>query len=113
MLQFRVGQCEPVGFDTDALALEQGLRGVFNVTGPGEVPLRTAIRVAGGNVWPLPEPILRPLFRRLFQLGLIPYPPGAIDYLKFPITLSGDRFVDATSFRPMFGLAETLQSIGN
>jgi len=42
---------------------------------------------------------------------LIPYPPGAIDYLKFPLTLSGDRFVDATNFKPLFSLEETLQSV--
>jgi UDP-glucose 4-epimerase len=94
-----------------ALALEQGLQGVFNVTGPGEVPLHTAIREAGGNAWSLPEPVLRSLFRRLFKFGLISYPPGALDYLKFPITLAGDRFNDATGFRPLFGLAETLQSV--
>ena len=94
-----------------ALTLEQGIRGVFNVTGPGEVPLHTAIREAGGVAWSVPEPILRSLYRRLFQLGLTSHPPGALDYLKFPITLSGDRFIDATSFRPLFGLAETLQSV--
>ena len=32
-----------------ALVLEQRLRGVYNVTGPGEVPLRTAIRETGGR----------------------------------------------------------------
>ena len=32
-----------------ALALEHGLQGVFNVTGPGEVPLHTAIRETGGD----------------------------------------------------------------
>jgi UDP-glucose 4-epimerase len=94
-----------------ALTLEQGIQGVFNVTGPGEVPLHTAIREAGGAALSLPELILRPMFRRLFQLGLLSYPPGALDYLKFPITLSGDRFIDATGFRPLFGLAETLRSV--
>jgi UDP-glucose 4-epimerase len=94
-----------------ALALEQGLQGVFNVTGPGEVPLHAAIREAGGSKWSLPEPILRLMFQRLFKLGLISYPPGALDYLKFPFTLSGKRFNDATGFRPLFGLAETLQSV--
>jgi hypothetical protein len=51
------------------------------------------------------------LFRRLFKFGLISYPPGALDYLKFPFTLTGDRFNDATGFRPLFGLAETLHSV--
>ena len=94
-----------------ALTVEHGLQGVFNVTGPGEVPLHTAIRETGGTAIPMPEIVLRPLFGRLFNLGLVSYPPGALDYLKFPITLSGDRFIDATSFRPLFSLEETLQSV--
>ncbi len=94
-----------------ALSLEHGLQGVFNVVGPGEVPLHTAIRETGGTAWSVPEPILRPMFDRLFRLGLIPYPPGALDYLKFPITLSGSRFVEATNFHPLFGLEEIFHSI--
>jgi len=94
-----------------ALALEHGLQGVFNVVGPGEVPLHTAIRESGGRALPLPEPLMRPVFAQAFRFGLLPYPPGAIDYLKFPITLSGARFVEATRFRPLFGLEEIFQSL--
>ena len=94
-----------------ALALENGLQGVFNVTGPGEVPLRTAIRECGSTAISLPEPLVRPVFGRLFKWGLWPYPTGAIDYLKYPVTLSGQRFVDATGFRPLFGLEEIFQSV--
>jgi UDP-glucose 4-epimerase len=94
-----------------ALTVELGLQGVFNVTGPGEVPLHTAIRETGGTAIPVPEFLLRSIFTRLFNFGLIPYPPGAIDYLKFPLTLSGDRFADATHFKPLFSLEETLHSV--
>jgi UDP-glucose 4-epimerase len=94
-----------------ALALEHNLQGVFNVTGPGEVPLHTAIRETGGSAFPVPEPVMRPLFDRLFRWGLIPYPPGAIDFLKYPITISGSRFVDATGFSCLFGLEEIFQSV--
>jgi len=94
-----------------ALALEHGLQGVFNVVGPGEVPLHTAIRESGGRALPLPEPLMRPVFAQAFRFGFQPYPPGAIDYLKFPITLSGARFVEATRFRPLFGLEEIFQSL--
>jgi len=94
-----------------ALALAQGLRGVFNVTGPGEVPLHTAIEETGGSALPLPEPMVRPLFSRMFDWGMWPYPPGALDYLKYPVTLSGKRFVEATNFRPLFGLAEIFHGV--
>jgi len=48
---------------------------------------------------------------QLFRFGVLPYPPGAIDYLKYPITLSGERFVEATNFRPLFGLEEIFHSL--
>ncbi len=94
-----------------ALALQQGLQGVFNVVGPGEVPLSVAIRETGGRAISLPEPLVRPVFRRMFDWGLWPYPEGALDYVKYPVTLSGKRFVDATGFRPLFGLEEIFQSV--
>lgn len=94
-----------------ALALQHGLQGVFNVTGSGQVPLHTAIHETGGRPLPLPEPLVRPVLDRLFHWGLWPYPDGAIDYLKYPVTLSGKRFVEATGFRPLFGLEEIFQSV--
>jgi len=94
-----------------ALALQQGLQGVFNVAGPGQVPLHTAIRETGGKTLPLPEIALRPLVDRMFRLGLFPYPAGALDYLKYPVTLSGRRFVEATNFRPLFSLEEIFHSV--
>ncbi|MGH0030487.1 MAG: NAD-dependent epimerase/dehydratase family protein [Myxococcota bacterium] len=97
--------------DAIALALTNGLQGVFNVAGPGEVPLHTAIRECGGTAWPVPEPLMRPTFDRLFRWGMIPYPAGAIDYLKYPVTVAGERFAEATNFRPLFGLEEIFHSL--
>ena len=94
-----------------ALVLEKRLRGVYNVTGPGEVPLRTAIRETGGRPLPLPEPVARPLLARLFRLGLVRIPPGSIDYIKYPCTIAGERFAEATGFRPLFGLKESFRSL--
>jgi len=94
-----------------ALALEHGLQGVFNVPGPGQVPLHVAIRETGGNPLSLPEPLARPIFERMFRMGVWPYPAGALDYIKYPVTLSGKRFVEATNFRPLFGLEEIFASV--
>ena len=94
-----------------ALSLERDLQGVFNVTGAGQVPLHTAIKETGGRAVALPEQVFRPLFQRAFRLGLWPYPAGAFDYLKYPVTLSGKRFTEATGFRPLFGLEEIFKSI--
>jgi UDP-glucose 4-epimerase len=94
-----------------ASTLETGLRGIFNVVGPGEVPLRVAIRETGGRAFPLPEFVARPLLSRLHEAGLYPFPPGALDYLKYPCTISGERFREATGFRPLMSLKETFRSV--
>ena len=94
-----------------ALTLEKKLRGIFNVTGPGEVPIKVAIRETGGTAVPFPEPVARAVFGRLFQLGLFHTPPGALDFIKYPCTVSGKRFSEATGFKPLFSLDETFASI--
>ena len=94
-----------------ALTLEYGLQGVFNVVGAGEVPLHTAIRESGGRALPMPEFLLRRAIDRAFHWGFGPYPSGMLDYLKYPVTLSGDRFAEATNFRCQYGLREIFDSV--
>lgn len=94
-----------------ALALERKLRGIFNVTGPGEVPIKTAIEETGGTSVPVPEPIARLVFGQMFQLGLFHIPPGAIDFIKYPCTVSGRHFAEATGFEPAQSLDETFAAI--
>jgi UDP-glucose 4-epimerase len=92
-------------------SLAQGLHGVYNVIGPGEVPLHTAIRESGGMAIALPELVLRPLLAKLFRWSLAPYPPGAIDYLKYPVTVSGERFRRATQFECRMSLEDIFASV--
>jgi UDP-glucose 4-epimerase len=94
-----------------SLALAQRLRGVYNVVGPGEVPVHTAITQTGGTAWPIPDPIAGWLFERLFRWSLLPYPAGLLDFLKFPVCLAGERFEKATGFRCQYGLAEIFESV--
>ena len=94
-----------------ALVLEHDLRGVFNVTGPGAVPLGVAIEEIGGSPLPLPDGIARPVIGQLFRWGLYPFPPGAIDFVKYQCTLDGSRLRAATGFEPRFGLPETFATV--
>ncbi len=88
------------------ISVEKGLRGVYNLTGPGQVPLRVAIAETGGRPFPLPEPILRRYAERFMGL-----PSGAIDFIKFPCTIDGAHFVRDTGFRARVSLEETFRSL--
>jgi UDP-glucose 4-epimerase len=94
-----------------AVSLERGTHGVYNLVGPGAVPLSVAVRETGGTALPLPEPLARFVFGRLFRLGLYHTPPGAIDFVKFPCTLDGRRFRAETGFRPRFSLGDIFASV--
>jgi len=94
-----------------SLAVDRRLCGVYNVVGPGEAPVHTAIEETGGTAWPIPDPPARWLFERLFRWGLLPYPAGLLDFLKFPVSLAGERFEKATGFRCQYGLPEIFESV--
>ena len=93
---------------TEALALtvEQGLRGIFNVTGPGEVPAKLAIRESGARVLEVPGFILSRLIQLTYRL-----PPGAMDFMKFACTIDGARFRAETGFEPLFSLKDIFRTL--
>jgi UDP-glucose 4-epimerase len=93
------------------LAIRCRLQGVFNVVGAGQVPLHTAIEAVGATAWPIPGPLLHAVCRRLFESGIWRYPPGVLDYLRYPVCVSGRRFTEATGYRPKVSLHETFASM--
>ena len=82
-----------------ALALEHGLRGVYNVAGPEPTPLSLLIRLAGRRQVPVPEPLFRLLLGRF---GLPRLPPGALNHIKFPVVIDPAAFRAATGFAPRY-----------
>ncbi len=107
MMQFMHGEDLA---DAIALTLQKELRGVFNVAGSGAVPLSIALRESGAHSVALPDSVAHLLTRRLFGLGFYRFPPGALDFIKFPCTISDQRFRAATGFEPAHCLEDTLRS---
>ena len=94
-----------------ATALRPGLRGVFNVTGPGEVPLSTVLRDLGRQSIPIPHVVLRPLLRRLFAARLASFPPEEIDHLMYLCMVDGSRWEREAGWRPHYTLRDTIRSV--
>jgi UDP-glucose 4-epimerase len=93
------------------LALRPGLRGVFNVTGPGEVPLSAALRELARKPIPIPHPFVRPLVRRAFEARLSGFPPEEVDHIQYLCVVDGSRFAREAGWAPAFSLRDTIRSV--
>jgi UDP-glucose 4-epimerase len=76
--------------------LDKRPRGVFNVAGPQPVPLSMVIRETGRTNVPIPEMIFSMMLGRL---GLPKLPAGALEHIKYPVTVDGSAFKKATDFK--------------
>jgi UDP-glucose 4-epimerase len=90
------------------VAVNSGVRGVFNVTGPGELPLRVLVAECGAQAVPVPSAMFG-LIRGRF--GFPDFPAGALDFLKHPCLIDGGRFRADTGFAPAVGLRETVRAM--
>src|SRR5437588_835751 len=88
-----------------------GVRGIFNVCGPGELPLSAVLRELGRTTIPMPHLIARPLLDKLFQYRLAGFPSAELDHLQFLCTVDGTRAERDLGFRPAYTLRETIRSV--
>jgi UDP-glucose 4-epimerase len=93
------------------LSLRPGARGVYHVTGSGEVPVSAALRELGRRPVPVPHFLVRPLLRRLFQSGLSSFPPEEVDHIQYLCMVDGSRAERELGFSPRHSLRETIRSV--
>jgi UDP-glucose 4-epimerase len=93
------------------LALRPGVRGVYNVTGPGELPLSLILRELGHRAIPVPQLLLRAAMKRLFRAGLSSFPAGELDHLQDLCVVDGVRAAREMGWSPRFTLRETIRSV--
>ncbi|HTP27755.1 MAG TPA: SDR family oxidoreductase, partial [Anaeromyxobacteraceae bacterium] len=74
-----------------ALALRPGIRGIYNVTGPGEVPLSMALGELGHRPVPVPHFLVRALVKRAFAARLTSFPPEEVDHIQYLCAVDGSR----------------------
>lgn len=79
-----------------ATTLDARPRGVFNVAGPKPIPLSVIIRETGRTNIPVPSLLLAAAMGRF---GLPKLPPGALDHIRYPITVDSTAFEKATQFQ--------------
>jgi len=92
-------------------ALRPEARGVYNVVGPGVVPLSAICRELGQRPVPVPHPLARPLLSRMFRWRLAHSPPEELDHIQYACAVDGGRWERELGFRSRLGLRETIRCV--
>jgi UDP-glucose 4-epimerase len=92
-------------------ALGKGARGVYNITGPGELPLSTVLAELGKETVPIPHPLAKPLMHGLWRFGLTSFPVPEIDFIRYVCMVDGTRAQTELGFRPRHTLKETIRAV--
>jgi UDP-glucose 4-epimerase len=92
-------------------ALKPGLKGVYNVTGPGEVPLSSVFNELGHKPLAMPHIVARPLLGALFRYRLANFPPEELDHVQFLCMVDGARWKEESDWSPAFSMRDTIRSV--
>jgi UDP-glucose 4-epimerase len=94
-----------------ATALAPGRRGIYNVTGPGEVPLSVVLKELGRQPRLIPHPLAKSVLGLAFALGISSFPVAELDFIRYVCMVDGRRAAAELGFRPQFGLRDTIHAV--
>jgi UDP-glucose 4-epimerase len=92
-------------------ALQPGRKGVYNVVGPGEVPLSAVFAELGARPVSVPHPLARPLLSTLFRYRLASFPPEELDHVQFLCMVDGARWAAESGWKPAHSMKDTIRSV--
>ncbi|MFO1462490.1 MAG: NAD-dependent epimerase/dehydratase family protein [bacterium] len=81
--------------------------GIFNLAGPGVMPLSKAIKLMGKIPLPLSLIGLKSLVQLLWFLDISPAPATHLEFLKYSCVIATDR-AEAAGWKPQYSCKETL-----
>ena len=94
-----------------ACALRPGVRGIFNVVGPGQVPLSTIVRELGRPTLPIPHPFAYSILNFLWRSRFTSFPVPELDHIRYVCMVDGGRAEASLGFHPRFSLRETIRAV--
>lgn len=94
------------------LALEEGPRGVFNISGQGQAPLSRLITALNRKAFPVPGPIFEKALAQAFRYHLTTFPSAELDHLRYSCLVDGRRAEEELKYRPRLSLKQTVDDVG-
>jgi UDP-glucose 4-epimerase len=93
------------------LALEPGIRGIFNLRGPGELPLSRMLRMLGKRQLRVPGPLMRGVMGSLWSSRAASFPSPELDHLRYVCMVDDTRARKELGFSPRYSMQETLRAV--
>jgi UDP-glucose 4-epimerase len=93
------------------LAVRPGVRGIFNLKGPGEVALSRIFRILGRKPMPVPSSFAGSVLDRMWRFRLTSFPTPELDHIRYVCMVDDTRAKDVLGFAPSFDLEETVRAV--
>lgn len=93
------------------LALRPGVRGVYNIKGPGELPLSHAFRALGRRPHKLPTGVAKRALNSMWRSRLSSFPAPQVDHVRFVCMVDDTRARQELGYSPRYNLVETLRAV--
>lgn len=93
------------------LALRPGARGIYNLRGPGELPLSRIWRILGKTPTPVPGPLIHTLLRGLWTSRAVNFPKEELDHLRYICLVDDRRARRELGFKPGYSIEETVRAV--
>ncbi|MBI4818066.1 MAG: NAD-dependent epimerase/dehydratase family protein [Deltaproteobacteria bacterium] len=92
-------------------ALASGVRGVFNLTGPGVAPLSRVLALLGRKPVSVPGPMLRWALERAFRARMTSFPSPELRHIQFNCVVDGSLARRDLGFEPEWSMVDTIRSV--
>jgi len=92
------------------LALAPGVRGIYNIVGPSEVPLSVLAREARKQPLPIPHFLAPSLSRLFWKLGKAPFRGTELNHLRYVCMVDGSRARADLGFRALRTIKEAVHA---
>jgi UDP-glucose 4-epimerase len=93
------------------LSLAKGKRGVYNIRGPGELPLSKAFQRLGKRPMFWPEGIAQRALNGLYHSRLVNFPAPELDHIRFLCMIDDQKARRELGYRHAFDMESTLESV--
>jgi UDP-glucose 4-epimerase len=93
------------------LSLTPGVRGIYNVRGPGELPLSRAFEMVGRKPLYWPAGIAQRALNGLFRSRLTSFPAGELDHIRYVCMVDDTRARRELGYRHRFDIKQTLEAV--